>query len=67
MSRESQDTLRAELQDAIAKVRHQIDVQENADHYIGSGPIVVRAVHELEAELIQLEEALARLGPHHPG
>lgn len=58
----SEAPLRAELQAAIAKVRHQIDVQQNADHYIGSGPIAQRAVRELEVELAQLEAALARLG-----
>ncbi len=57
----SSEPLREELQEAIAKVRHQIEVQSTADHYIGSGRITVEAIAELQAELTQLEAALAGL------
>jgi hypothetical protein len=54
--------LREELKEAIATVRHQIEVQALSDHYIGSGRITEDAIGQLQAELAQLEEALAELG-----
>jgi hypothetical protein len=54
--------LREELKAAIAKVRHQIEVQALSDHYVGSGRITEEAIGELRTELAQLEEALANLG-----
>ncbi len=61
MSRHRQENLRAELQEAIAKVRHQIDVQRISDHYIGSADIVAEELRGLQSELEQLQEALANL------
>ena len=63
MSRRSQDPLREELEAAIAKVRHQIEIQQISDHYVGSGSITVQAISELRVELAALEDALANLGP----
>jgi hypothetical protein len=63
---ESDAELRRELQDAIAKVRGQIDVQARTTTYIsglGGGPSgKTQAIDELQAELAQLEDALANLG-----
>ncbi len=61
MSTHSQDPLREELEQAIATVRGQIDVEARSGHYIGDGPIVGGALAELQAELAQLEAALADL------
>ena len=61
MARETDAQLREELEEAIGKVRHQIDIQSTADHYIGSEGITEAALGELKSELVQLEEALARL------
>lgn len=58
----TEDPLREELEEAIAKVRHQIEIQASSDHYIGSGRITAEAIAELQAELVQLEAARARLG-----
>ncbi len=61
MNTRSNDELRTELKDAIANVRHQIEIQAMSDHYIGSGRITEEAIGELRSELAQLEEALANL------
>ena len=53
--------LRDELEAAIAKVRHQIEVQEMSDHYVGSGRISADAIADLQVELQQLQDALAGL------
>ena len=56
----STDTkLRDELDEAIAKVRHRIDVQASSNHYIGSEEINAEAMHELQDELSGLEAARA--------
>ena len=54
-------SLRAELEEAISKIRQQIEVQLMSDHYIGSGQITADAVGELQTELTQLKQALADL------
>ena len=61
MSRPPQENLRAELEEAIAKVRHQIDVQRISDHYIGSADVVAEELRGLQTELDQLQDALANL------
>jgi len=57
--------LREQLTEAIAKVRQQIDVQSSSTNVKAAGIDHRReiAVAELEAELAQLEEALANMGP----
>ena len=62
MTDHPQAALRAELQDAIAKVRHQIEIQSISDHYVGGGRSSAEAIEELQAELAQLEAALGGLG-----
>ena len=57
----SQEPLREELEEAIAQVRHQIEVQQASTHYIGDGRITAEAIADLKAELVQLEDALADL------
>jgi len=57
----SQDPIRQELQDAIAEVRHQIEIQAMSDHYVGSEGITTEAISELRSELAELETALADL------
>jgi hypothetical protein len=57
--------LRAELWEARAKVRHQIEIASSPSGIIpvGGASVDNRAViAELEAELSQLEDALAGLG-----
>ena len=61
MSQPAQEDLRQELTDAIAKVRHQIEIQQISGHYVGSEQIVAEEVRELQVELAQLEDALANL------
>lgn len=62
---ESDAELRRELQDAIAKVREQIDVQERTPTFISGlsgGPSgQTQAIDELQAELAQLQDALKTL------
>ena len=53
--------LRNELDDAIAKVRHQIEIQTVSNHYIGSEQISAEALTELRGELTQLEAARTEL------
>ena len=53
--------LRDQLNGAIAKVRHQIDVQASSNHYIGSEEITAEALRELQDELARLEAARADL------
>jgi hypothetical protein len=62
MTDQSQAALRAELQEAIAKVRHQIEIQSISDHYVGGGRSSADAIEELRAELVQLEDARGNLG-----
>ena len=61
---ESDADLRAELQAAIAKVTRQIEVQSTSRPLRGVGTAEQNAelVAELQAELTQLEDALAGLG-----
>lgn len=61
MSTDRNDPLRQELEEAIARVRGQIDVEARSGHYIGDGPITAGALTELQAELAQLEQALKDL------
>ncbi len=61
MSQHPQEPLRAELHEAIAKVRHQIEIQQISDHYVGSGRSSALAIRDLQTELAQLEDALANL------
>jgi ribosomal protein L29 len=61
MSTHTQEPLREELKEAIANVRHQIEVQQVSNHYVGSGQISAEAIRELQVELAQLEDALANL------
>ena len=61
MKPDSDQEMKFELRAAIDKVRHQIDIQEMSDHYIGSGRITEEALLELRSELTRLEEALAGL------
>ena len=67
MDRDDPRALREQLTEAITNVRRQIDVQRRS---YGALDVVVvgptggeEAIRELEAELAQLEEALAELGP----
>jgi hypothetical protein len=62
MSTDDKADLRAQLDEAIANVRHQIEIQGLSDHYVGSGHITEDAIAELRAELAQLEEAYKDLG-----
>ena len=56
--------LREQLTAAIAKVNDQIDVQRRTPPPFGSfGPRDRSALEELQAELTQLKDALANLGP----
>ena len=55
---ESRAQLRAELTEAIAKVRGQIEVDQRAMRYTARGP----AFDRLRQTLADLEEALANLG-----
>jgi 16S rRNA G966 N2-methylase RsmD len=61
MNTKPNDQLREQLKQAIANVRHQIEIQGMSDHYIGSGAITAEAIGELRSELTQLEQALADL------
>jgi hypothetical protein len=54
---ESRAQLRAELTEAIAKVRGQIEVDQRATRYMARGP----AFNRLRETLAELEEALADL------
>ena len=60
---ESNAELRRQLQDAIANVRQQIDVQERTPSYGAAfGPSSkAEAIEELQVELAQLEDALRSL------
>jgi hypothetical protein len=64
---ESRRQLRAELEDAIAKVRLQIGVDQTSRAYVGnqigtqSGQDV--AIATLQNTLAELQDALADLGP----
>jgi hypothetical protein len=66
MDRDNPRTLREQLAEAITNVRRQIDVQRRTH---GGLDVVIapagseEAILELEAELVQLEKALAGLGP----
>jgi hypothetical protein len=53
--------LRRELDDAICKVRQQIEIQSVSNHYIGSEEISAEALSELQTELNQLEAARSEL------
>ena len=61
---ESKAELRQELTEAVARVRQQMDVQRRSVSYLGVGMPDGGAVAtaQLEAELAQLEDALADLG-----
>jgi hypothetical protein len=59
MSDLDEQPLRAQLEAAIARVRQQIEIEQRSSHYIGDNAIVGGAITELQAELVQLEEALA--------
>jgi hypothetical protein len=61
MSQQTPEPLREELEEAIAKVRAQIEIQQVSNHYVGSEGISAEALRELQAELVQLEAALASL------
>jgi hypothetical protein len=54
---ESRVQLRAELTEAIAKVRGQIEVDQRAMRYMARGP----AFNQLRQTLAELEEAFASL------
>jgi len=59
---ESRGQLRAELSDAIARVRRQIDINIRTSVVGDFGPRFGRtATDELEVELARLEDALANL------
>ncbi len=53
--------LRRELDDAICKVRQQIEIQSVSNQYIGSEEISAEALSELQTELNQLEAARSEL------
>ena len=61
--------LREQLTEAITNVRRQIDVQQRSygalDVAIAGLTGREEAIRELEEELVQLEQALADLGPEH--
>jgi hypothetical protein len=64
---ESVAKLRAELEDAIAKVRRQIDVQRSVAAGLGGGlGGDAAAIRALQIELSELEDALANLEPDDP-
>ncbi len=58
---ESDRALRQQLDDAIAKVRRELEILE-APSSIGGGSDDASVIRELQDELRQLEEARAGLG-----
>jgi hypothetical protein len=66
MPTDDKQPLRQELEDAIANVRRQIEIQETSSGAIvpGMGPREGEtALADLRVELAELEGALADLGP----
>ena len=66
MPTDYKQSLRRELEEAIANVRHQIEIHETSSGAIvpGMGPREGQtALAELRLELAELEGALADLGP----
>jgi len=58
-------SLRAQLTAAIANVRGQIEVQRSTTGYLNANVAITGkeiAIRELQTELAQLEEALAKIG-----
>ena len=63
MSSDHAKPLRQELDEAIGKVRHQIEMESSPTGATALGPTQQRSLlDELGSELARLEEALAGLG-----
>jgi hypothetical protein len=60
---ESEKTLREQLDEAIDRVRRELEILESPSS-IGGGSDSRSVVAELQAELLQLQEARAGAGPH---
>ncbi len=60
---DSQTPLREQLDEAIAKVRRELEILQ-APSSIGGGADNRGVIAELEAELLQLRDARANVGPH---
>ena len=60
---DSETTLREQLDEAIAKVRRELEILQ-APSSIGGGADNRSVIAELEAELLQLRDARANVGPH---
>jgi hypothetical protein len=60
---ESDKPLREQLDDAIAKVRRELEIL-SAPSSIGGRPDDGSVIAALESELAQLQEARAGVGPH---
>jgi hypothetical protein len=60
---ESEKPLRAQLDDAIDRVRRELEILESPSS-IGGGADSRSVVAALQTELKQLQEARAGLGPH---
>jgi hypothetical protein len=60
---EPEKPLREELDDAIAKIQRELEILITPSS-IGGGADNRMVIAELEAELAQLKEARANVGPH---
>jgi hypothetical protein len=60
---ESEKPLREQLDDAIAKVRRELEILESPSS-IGGGSNDRSVIAELQAEYRELVEARAKVGPH---
>ena len=60
---DSEKPLREQLDEAIAKVRRELEILQ-APSSIGGGADNRSVIAELEVELLQLRDARASVGPH---
>ncbi len=60
---ESDQPLRQQLDDAIARIQRELEILVSPSS-IGGGADNREVIAELEAELAQLKEARANVGPH---
>jgi hypothetical protein len=61
---ETDKPLRQQLDDAIARVQRELEILMSPSS-IGGGADNRGVIADLEAELVQLKEARANVGPHH--
>lgn len=60
---DSETPLRDQLDEAIAKVRRELEILQSPSS-IGGGADNRQVIAELQAELLELREARANVGPH---